>query len=201
MTDFRNPGDVERALQLVGELLEADGHHYHIVVIGGAALNLLGLRIRSTTDVDILAQATTARGGAIRLRPPDQPLPEPLMVAARTVAADLRLDPNWLNAGPAGQWITGLPPGLETRLVWRSHAGLTVGLVARQDLVFFKLYAAADDPSPNSVHFRDLVSLAPADDELAAAAAWIAVQDPTPEFNEVVAKVIRHVRDQSRHDR
>ena len=200
MANFQDSRDVERALQLVGELLEAGGHDYHIVVIGGAAMNLLGFRTRTTTDVDILAQATPLRGGAIQLRPPDHPLPEPLTTAARTVAGDLGLDPNWLNAGPAGQWITGLPPGLETRLVWRPYGGLTVGLVARLDLVFFKLYAAADEPKPG-VHFRDLVALDPSDEELAAAAEWIAGQDPTPEFHDVVAKVIRHVRDHSRHDR
>ena len=137
----------------------------------------------------------------MKLDPPDEPLPEPLESAARTVAGDLNLDPHWLNTGPASQWKTGLPPGLEGRVSWQSFGGLSVGLVGRRDLVFFKLYAAADDTGPGSVHFQDLVAFAPNDEELAAAAAWVQKQDPSPEFNQIVAKVIEHARNQRARNR
>jgi hypothetical protein len=110
----------------------------------------------------------------MKLDPPDEPLPEPLESAARTVAGDLNLDPHWLNTGPASQWKTGLPPGLEGRVSWQSFGGLSVGLVGRRDLVFFKLYAAA---------------------------AWVQKQDPSPEFNQIVAKVIEHARNQRARNR
>ncbi|HVH08418.1 MAG TPA: DUF6036 family nucleotidyltransferase, partial [Gemmatimonadales bacterium] len=50
--------DIEQAFRRVGELLEAAGHSYAIVIIGGAALALLDVVARTTRDVDILAFAT-----------------------------------------------------------------------------------------------------------------------------------------------
>jgi hypothetical protein len=194
MRDFSNSDQIERALGLVGELLEAGGLRFHVVAIGGSALNLLGVVSRATTDFDILAFADPDPTGALLLRPPDEPLPLPLADAARTVAADLGLDPHWLNTGPASQWRTGLPPGLTKRLHWRRFGGLVVGLADRYDLIFFKLYAAADDIGPGSVHFQDLVALAPTSDELEAAGHWVRAQDPGPDFAQVVSKGIEHVR-------
>ncbi len=155
---------------------------------------MLGVLSRATTDVDILAFADADAEGALHLRAPDEPLPLPLEIAARTVAADLGLDPLWLNTGPASQWRTGLPPGLGERLHWRTYAGLVVGVTDRYDLIFFKLYAAADDVGTGSVHFKDLVALAPTDSELDAGCRWVKSQDPGPDFAQVVSKVIQHVR-------
>jgi hypothetical protein len=74
-------------------------------------------------------------------------------------------------------------------------------VVNRRDLVFFKLYAAADDIGTQSVHFQDLVALTPSDEELAAAADWIRQQDPSPDFNRIVSKVIEHARTHRDRDR
>lgn len=82
-------------------------------------------------------------------------------------------------------------PGLGERLIWRDYAGLRVGLVDRQDLVFFKLYAAADHTGPGSVHYQDLLALRPSPSELENAAAWIATQDASEGFARIVDKVIR----------
>lgn len=155
---------------------------------------LLGIRIRATTDVDILAFAGLNAQGIRQLRAPDEPLPGPLLAAAETVAGDLGLDPHWLNTGPASQWQTGLPPGLDDRVTWRTYGGLGVGIVSRIDLVYFKLYAAADDIGTGSVHYQDLVALHPSDADLSAAAEWIQRQDPGPDFHRTVSEVIRHVR-------
>lgn len=186
--------DIDRALRLVGELVRARGARFHIVVIGGAAVNLLGFRSRATTDVDILAFAREV-GGSLHLTPPDEPLPEILVAAARTVAADLLLDPEWLDIRSGSQWQTGLPPGLETRVHWKAYGGLVVGLVDRFDLIFLKLYAAADDRGPASVHFQDLLALEPTDEELAAAGDWVGGQDPTPDTADMVTKVISFTRE------
>lgn len=190
-----NAGGIERALRLVGEIVRARGAQYHIVVIGGAAVNLLGFVSRATTDVDILAFAEADAGGSLRLAPPNEPLPEILAAAARSVATDLRLDPHWLNTGPASQWQTGLPPGLETRVHWRDYGGLGVGLVDRSDLIFLKLYAAVDETGPGSVHFQDLLAFVPTDEELTAAGRWVREQDPSPATADTVTKVIAHARD------
>lgn len=195
--DLGGSGDVDRALTLVGELLAAEGHEYAVTILGGAALKLLGIVERTTADVDILAFATPRPVGApepATLREPPEPIPEPLARAARTVARDLGLDPQWLNTGPALQWRAGLPPGLAQRVQWRRYAALWVGVVARYDLIFFKLFAAADQTGPRSVHYQDLLALRPSAAELDAAAAWVRTQDASPEFASVLDRVVSHVR-------
>ena len=179
---------------MVGELIAAAGLQFNVVIIGGSAVNLLGIVVRATTDVDILAFADRDVSGRLHLRPPDEPLPPALARAAATVAADLGLAPHWLNTGPASQWQTGLPPGLTARLEWRSYGGLAVGLASRYDLIFFKVYAAADQTGPDSVHFQDLLALRPSDGELEAAARWVRGQDPSPDFALIVSQVTDHVR-------
>lgn len=188
-----DPDSIAKALNLVGELLQARGVRLHIVIVGGAAVNLLGLVSRATTDVDVLAFAR-GEGSSLTLRPPDEPLPVDLVRAVATVAGDLGLDPEWLNAKSALQWRTGLPPGLAARVHWRDYGGLVVGLADRYDLIFFKLYAAVDAAGPSSVHFQDLVALGPSDEELSAAADWVRSQDPSAVVAETLTRVIRHVR-------
>jgi hypothetical protein len=58
--DLSDSNAVDYALQLVGELLSAEGESFAISILGGAALNLLGVVSRPTTDVDILAFASLA---------------------------------------------------------------------------------------------------------------------------------------------
>ncbi len=58
---LKDLGDIEEALNRVGELLAAAGHEYAIVVLGGAALGLLGIVNRETRDVDILTFAEPRR--------------------------------------------------------------------------------------------------------------------------------------------
>jgi hypothetical protein len=195
--DFIGQSNVEQALTLVGELLAVDGHEFAVAIIGGAALNLLGIVDRTTADVDILAFATLPSAGApdhVTLTEPPQPLPEPLDRAARIVARDLGLDPGWLNAGPALQWRAGLPPGLAKRVEWRRYAALWVGIVARYDLIFFKLFAAADATGTQSVHDQDLIAMRPTSAEIDAAAAWVRTQDASPEFHNILDRVVSHVR-------
>jgi hypothetical protein len=105
------------------------------------------------------------------------------------------LDEHWLNSGPCSQWDTGLPPGLASRLEWRRASGLDYGIVDRIDLIFFKLYAAADSPGPNTVHARDLLAMAPTLDELENAYAWVSQQDPSAGFSSSLDGVFAHVVD------
>ncbi len=188
---------MDEALRLVGELLAAAGHEYAITILGGAALNLLGIVKRTTSDVDILGFATPRANGAPSqgtLREPPEPMPQPLAQVAATVARDLGLDPNWLNTGPALQWRAGLPPGLEQRIEWRQYGALWVGIVARFDLIFFKLFAAADSTGPKSVHYQDLLALRPSAVQLYEAREWVGTQDASPEFAKVLDRVTSHVR-------
>lgn len=183
-----------RALQALGELLEARGEHFAIVVIGGAALNLLGIVDRATVDVDILAFArATGDDASPSLFAPPEPMPASFRNAIDQIAGDMGLPRTWLNTGPALQWAQGLPPGLERRVEWERYGALEVGLASRYDLIYFKLYAAADSTGPRSKHFQDLIALRPTDAELQEAAAWVREQDVSPAFHDVLQIVIDHV--------
>jgi len=182
--------DISRALSALGEQLAAEGEEASIVVVGGAALNLSGVVARTTRDVDVIARATATNPP--HLIHPD-PLPPALERAVRTVSRDLRLPMDWLNTVVASQWRTGLPPGFEGRIEWRMFSNLHVGIAGRRDLIFLKLYAAADDVGPESVHYQDLVALEPTTVELEAAAEWIRSQDTSPAFALIVQEVVHHV--------
>jgi hypothetical protein len=187
------PSDVDRALAAVGELLAEGGHRLGIVVVGGTAMNLLGIVHRATRDVDVLALASSPGEDESDIRPPT-PLPDPLVDAVGAVARDLRLAPDWLNTAVAGQWETGLPPGLGDRIHWRRYDGLDVGLVDRYDLIFLKLYAAVDDVGPTSIHYQDLLAMRPTESDLQAAAVWVRSQDPSAAVSEILGNVIDHAK-------
>lgn len=174
----------------LGERLAYVQEPFAIVVLGGAALNLLAIVDRPTIDVDVLAQADDT--GAIR--PPD-PLPETLRHAIVAVARDRGLLANWMNTTVADQWRFGLPPGLAERIEWRTFAALRVGIIGRRDLICFKLYASSDQTGPDNVHVRDLLALKPNDEDLAWAAEWVRAQDASPDFHAVVARVVAYVHD------
>jgi len=183
---------ITRALDAVGELLEEEGEEVAIVVVGGTALNLLGVVERATFDVDVIARAEGLTAGTLLLRPAS-PLPEALNRAAARVARDFGLDPSWMNSEVSAQWSQGLPPITLEETTWRTFGGLTVGLAGRRPMVALKLFAAVDR-GPRSVHLQDLLILAPTDEELDQAADWVKRQDASPNFAGMVEEVIRHVR-------
>jgi len=189
---------LDRALDAAGELLARRQQTAAIVVVGGTGLNLLGIIERATRDVDVIAIATVQRHGEPGAIGPPDPLPAPLVDVVATVARDLGLPPDWLNATVGGQWKTGLPPGFAGRITWRRLGGLWVGLPDPIDFIYLKLYAAADDIGPASKHFKDLLALQPTAEELAAARVWIQGQDSSPAVAEALHRVIAHVRAEGR---
>lgn len=187
---FHGRSAIEAALTALGERLAHVGESCAIAILGGAALNLLGVVDRATFDVDVLARADAT--GAIR--PPD-PLPDTLRRAIAAVARDRGLSQNWMNTTVADQWRFGLPPGLAERIEWRTYGALRVGIVGRLDLICFKRYASSDQTGPDHVHVRDLLALTPNAEDLEWAAAWVRAQDSSPAFHTVVARVVAYVQD------
>lgn len=188
---------LDTVLHALGDLLSVEGEAVRLIVVGGAALSLLGLVERTTDDVDVIARAESEASPTAPL--PPEPLPEALTRAAATVARDFGLPPDWLNTEIAAQWRTGLPPGLADDLTWRRYGGLRLGLVGRRTLVTLKLFAAVDR-GPRSVHFQDLLALRPTAEELGAAAAWVRTQDAHPDFASLVDQVVERALQDSRTD-
>ena len=183
---------LDRPLEAVGALLARRRQNAAIVVVGGTALNLLGVLSRSTADVDVIAVAAVPPAGPPTTIANPTPLPPHLSEVVTTVARDFDIPTNWLNTVVGAQWDTGLPPEFDTRVSWRQTGGLWIGLPDRVDLIFLKLYAATDAGSPASRHFTDLMALQPAREELEEAARWIHTQDPSPAMDEMVTQVVTY---------
>lgn len=183
---------IEEALEAVGDLLRAQGETASVVIVGGAAMNLLGIVDRTTSDVDVIARAFHDQDGLLHLSPAE-PFPESLRAAIRTVARDFDLPDDWMNAEVGAQWVQGLPPWIQNDIEWRRYGGLDVGLVGRRTLVALKLFASVDS-GPASVHVQDLLALTPTDDELEESRSWVTMQDAYPGFTAMISQVIEHVR-------
>lgn len=195
--DSIQPSEIADLLARLGELLEAHGPPVAIVVVGGAALNLLGVIQRSTVDIDVIAigrDVTSTSPGRI-VEP--QGLPPELAADVARLTRDFDLPPAWINTTVAMQWRTGLPPGFEGRIGWRHLGGLWLGLADRQDLVALKLHAAADNDR-RSRHLADLIALRPTAEELKAAVEWVEGQDAGPAFRGILQEVVAHVATHTR---
>jgi hypothetical protein len=137
------------------------------VVVGGAALNLLGVVRRQTRDCDILHPA----------------LPPEILQAARDFAAEVRaaggaLGDEWLNNGPRSL-APLLPPGWELRLQEAFHGqALVLRALHRSDLLKSKLFALCD----RGLDLPDCIALAPTPEELTEASAWLEPQDLNPHW-------------------
>jgi hypothetical protein len=147
--------------------LAARGLRLDAVVIGGAALNLLGVISRATKDCDIL----------------DPALPPAIADAARSFAAEVRLrgsvlQDDWLNNGPASL-VSALPSGWRDRLQG-AFSGFAIELrcLGREDLLRSKLFALCD----RGFDLGDCLALAPIADELRAILPWLEQQDGNSEW-------------------
>lgn len=142
-------------------------------VIGGAALQLMGVIARPTKDCDVL----------------DPALPEEILRAADDFAATQaieQLQRGWFNNGPASL-IRTLPPEWSGRLqrLYSGHA-LELLTLAREDLLRSKLFALVD----RNIDLPDCVALQPTREELHVLLPWLDEQDGNEEWPRYVRTVI-----------
>jgi hypothetical protein len=154
------------------------------VVIGGAALGLLGVVSRQTRDCDILHPA----------------LPQAVRDAAREFAAARRrsgavLVDDWLNNGPASL-ANDLPNGWQRRLqpVFSGRA-LTLLTLGRLDLLMSKLFALCD----RGLDLLDCVALAPTEQDLSEIMPWLVERDANPGWPAHVEETITDLRRRMGH--
>jgi hypothetical protein len=145
------------------------------VVIGGAALALLGITNRQTKDCDILQPTLSAE------------LVEAAQAFARAVRADgEELADDWLNNGPASLAPT-LPEGWEERLQLAFQGdSILLRSLGRGELLRSKLFALCD----RGIDLGDCLALAPTARELREATPWVEWQDANPDWPEHVRSVL-----------
>ncbi len=154
------------------------------VVIGGAALGLMGVTSRQTRDCDILAPPLS---GAVR-------------EAAIAFAALLReqgqpLDEDWLNDKPSSL-ANALPAGWKDRLqVVFSGKAVTFQTLGRQELLMSKLFALCD----RGLDLPDCLALAPTPAELDQILPWLEMQDANPDWPRHARETLEHLRKELGH--
>lgn len=154
-------------LEAFDDYLAERGLTLRAVVIGGTALNLLGVIARATKDCDVLAP----------------PLPATLIEAARSFASEVRngggvLQDDWLINGPSSL-ADVLPSGWDARLV-PVFSGVAIQLqcLGREDLLRSKLFALCD----RGIDLGDCLALAPSASELTLILPWLEKQDANPDW-------------------
>lgn len=182
MTDIGSE-QLDVVLSALNDQLAIAGARVHLIVIGGSGLIAINAVSRATRDVDVVA---LEQDGVLVSA---EPLPEIVQDAAATVARDFGMEPNWLNPGPTGLLIHGLPTGFIERLMPRDYGeALRVSFASRIDQIFLKLYAAADRREPRD--FSDLRRLAPTEKELQSAARWARTHNMPGPFDDEMTRAL-----------
>lgn len=147
--------------------LATRGKRLDAVVIGGAALNLLGLVSRPTKDFDILVPVLSGDIAA-----------EASAFAGEVRTSGEILRDDWLNNGPASL-TADLPPGwLSRQRAAFDGTAITLTTLGREDLLKTKLFALCD----RALDFADCVAMAPSAAELREALPWLEVRDANPDW-------------------
>jgi hypothetical protein len=152
-------------LEAFDAFLAERGLRLDAVVVGGTALNLLGVVSRPTKDCDILyPQLPDEIGDAAKA-----------FAAVRRQAGDVIAN-DWLNNGPASL-VAQLPAD------WRNYLrtvfsgrSLHLECPGRDDLLRSKLFALCD----RGLDLGDCLALAPTKEELAKLQPWLNQQDGNP---------------------
>ena len=146
------------------------------IIIGGAALAILGVITRTTRDVDLMTS----------------PIPPIILRHAKAFAKAYSLAENWLNDAPSS---------LERELPkdWRSKVqkifegnALTLWTLAREHLIISKLFAACDREADD---FNDLLLMKPTVKEIDEARDWVSRLDGNPDWPAQVAALAQRLKE------
>jgi hypothetical protein len=159
--------DPRTTLTAFDRYLADRGLSLEAVVVGGAALNLLGVITRQTRDCDILHPAL-----------PPEVVAASRAFAAQVTAAGGNLKEDWLNNGPSSL-APLLPADWQLRLqeAFRGQVPVLRSL-HRSDLLKSKVFALCD----RGIDLADCLALAPTPAELAEAITWLEPQDLNPHW-------------------
>ena len=166
--------DFTRLLPAFDEFLSRKGLHFEAVVIGGAAMQLLGLTTRTTKDCDVLTPE----------------IPVALKEAAGEFASRHGLAAEWFNNGPRSL-IRDLPQDWREHLVelYRGRA-LVIRTLCRLDFIRSKLFAFVD----RGIDIDDLEKLNPTHQEIEKVIPWLKERDGNPDWPAYVELQLQALR-------
>lgn len=176
--------DPRTTIQAFDAFLARRGLSLDAVIVGGAALGLLGVISRPTRDCDVLHPRVS----------------ESIRQAAQQFAAECRragevLANDWLNDGPSSL-VDDLPKGWGDRLQ-TAYIGeaVTLRTLGRLDLLRSKLFALCD----RAIDLPDCVALRPSKAELEELLPWLEVRDANPDWPAHVRATIDDLGRRLRH--
>ena len=171
-------------IEAFDRFLAIQGVRSELIVIGGAALSLLGIIERPTRDCDVLDPPVDARLDACSQE-----------FARQRSAQGFPLAVDWLNHGPASL-VQVLPVGWRQRVIplFQGQA-LTLRTLGRSDLLATKVWALCD----RGTDLADCIALAPTPDETTALRPWLIQQDLNPSWPEHVDAVVHDLMKRCGH--
>ncbi|MDO9181967.1 MAG: DUF6036 family nucleotidyltransferase [Bacteriovorax sp.] len=153
------------------QYLHKNSMHFEAIVIGGAALSILGIITRQTQDVDVL----------------DPEIPNNILEAAKLFAtlegiSETSLKENWLNHGPESlrkylrpNWRMRLQPLFQ-------GSAITFTTLGRVDLIGTKILAYCD----RGTDLKDCIDLKPSREEILEILPWVEQYDLNPDWPKYV---------------
>ena len=155
--------EVNSIIRAFDEYLFSKSLSFDSIIIGGAALSIMGVIDRETRDIDCL----------------DPKIPDEILRAAENFRIEnphLNLAPKWINNGP-DTLVRELPTRWRMRIIpIFDGKAIRLSTLGRSDLLKTKLFALCD----RDFDFQDCVKMNPSLEELDECFEWVSERDGNP---------------------
>ena len=175
---------MKEVITLFDKYLKKNNAKFEAIIIGGAALSIMGVINRLTNDIDFL----------------DPNIPEDIKRISVEFAQkfpDLKLDPDyWMNNGPR-TLIRDLPKDWRNNLLKIFDGeSLKLWTLGRLNLLRTKIYACAD----REIDYQDCLALKPTTLELDECKEWVLEGDMNPLWAKRVEEVFKRLKKDLGHE-
>lgn len=161
--------EVNNIIRAFDEYLFSKKLSFDSIVIGGAALSIMGVIDRETRDIDCL----------------DPKIPLEILQASENFRSEnphLNLAAKWLNNGP-DSLVRELPSRWRLRIVPIFNGkAIHLSTLGRSDLLKTKLFALCD----RDFDFQDCIKMNPSQEELDKCFEWVSERDANPDWRKNV---------------
>ena len=169
--------DVKKVIEKFDQYLSKKDLKFEAVIIGGAALNIMGVISRLTRDIDCL----------------DPKIPKEILNASVEFSKEnpsMHLMSQWINNGPE-TLKNDLDKGWYSRIqtIFNGQA-ITFHTLGRIDLLKSKLFAYCD----RDLDFNDCVLMKPTLEELDSCYQWVIERDMNPGWRKNVENHFKKIK-------